>query len=73
MKCKGCTIGKVLMNNGSTLNILVKHVLDEMLANSTHILLNTMTTRAYDSSSRQMVRTTKIEFFIGLQVFLVTL
>ena len=44
------TIKKVLLDNGSTLNVLPKHVLDEMLVDSMHILPSTMTVRAYNGS-----------------------
>jgi len=61
------------VDNGSTFNVLPKHMLDEMSVDSTHMLSSTMTAKAYDGSLRKMVRTIKIEIFIGLQVFLVTL
>jgi hypothetical protein len=73
VKCKDCTVDKVLVNSGSILNALPKHVLDEMLVDSIYILPNTMTTRAYDGSRRQVTRTIEIELFIDLQVFLITL
>jgi len=73
VRCKDCTIDKVLVDNGSTLNVLPKHVLDEMLVDSTHMLPSTMTTRAYDGSLWQVVGTIEIGLFIGPEVFLVTL
>ena len=59
------------MDNGSTLNILPKYIMDEMLVDSTHMLPSTITTRAYDGSPRQVVGTIEIDFFIGPQAFLV--
>jgi len=50
MRCKDCTIGKVLVDNSLTLNALPKYVLYEMLVNLTHIPPNTITARAYDGS-----------------------
>ena len=73
MRCKDYTIIKVLVDNISTLNVLPKHVLDEMSIDSMHMLPNTMIARAYDGSPRQVVGTSEIEMFIGPQVFLVTL
>jgi hypothetical protein len=70
---KSITIGKVLVDNDSALNVLPKHVLDEMLVDSTHMLPSTMTTRAYDGSLWQVVGTIEIGLFIGPEVFLVTL
>ena len=31
IRCKDCTIGKVLVDNNSTLNVFLKHLLDERL------------------------------------------
>jgi hypothetical protein len=42
IKCKDCLIGKVLIDNVSTLNVLPKHMLKE--------IPSTMTVRAYDGS-----------------------
>jgi len=73
VRCNDCTIGKVLVDNGSTLNVLSKHVLNEMPIDSTHILLSTMMARVYDGFPMKVVGTIKIELCIGPQVFLVTL
>ena len=73
VKCKDCLIGKVLVDNGSALNVLPKHMLDEMPIDATHMRPSTMTARAYDGSPRQVTGTIDIELFIGPQVFLVTL
>jgi len=70
-RCKDCTIGKVLVDNNSALNVLPKHVLDEMSVDSTHILPNTIIVRAYDGFLRQMMGIIEIE--LSPQVFLVTL
>lgn len=50
--CQDCTIDKLLIDNGLAFIVLLKDVLDEMLVDLTHMLLSTMTARAYDSSSR---------------------
>jgi len=73
VKCKDCSIGKVLINNDSALNVIPKHVLDEIPVDLTHMLRSTMTAKAYDGSIMQVVGTIKIELFIGSQMFLVTL
>jgi len=64
VRCKDCTIGKILVDNGLTLNVLPNHVLNEMLVDSTHMLSSTMTTKVYIDSSRQVVGTIEIELFI---------
>jgi len=51
-------IEKVLVDNDLALNVLPKHVLDEMPVVSMHILPNTMIARAYDGSPRQMLLVT---------------
>ena len=44
-----------------------------MLVNSMHMLPNTMITRTYNGSPKQVVGTIEIELLIGPQIFLVTL
>ena len=66
MRCKDCTIDKVLIDNDSTLNILSKYMLDEIPIDSIHMLPSTMTTRAYDGSPRKVVRTVEVELFTSL-------
>jgi hypothetical protein len=69
IRYKDCTIGKVLVDNGSTLNVLLKHMLDEMPVDSTHMLPNTMMDKAYDGSPKKVVGIVEKEFFINPQVF----
>jgi len=71
IRCKDCTIGKVLVENGLAINVLPKHVLNEMPIDLTHILPCTMMARACDGSLRKVVGIIKIELCIGPQVFLV--
>jgi hypothetical protein len=69
IRCKDCTIGKVLVDNGSALNVLLKHMLDEMPVDSTHMLPNTIMARVYDGSPKKVVGTVEIELFIDPRVF----
>jgi hypothetical protein len=48
-------IVKVLIGNGSALNILLRHVLDKMLIDDSYIKSSTMTARAYDGSPRPII------------------
>jgi len=73
VRCKDCLIGKVLIDNGSTLNVLPRHVLDEMSVDPSHMQPSVMTARAYDGLPRQVVGTMKIKLVVGPQAFLVTL
>jgi hypothetical protein len=50
--CKDCLIGKVLVDNGSALNVLPKQMLKEMMVNESHMKPSTMMARAYDGSPR---------------------
>jgi hypothetical protein len=48
-------IAKVLIDNGSALNVLPRHVLDKMPVDVSHMKPNTMTARAYDGSPRPIM------------------
>ena len=52
VRCKDCLIGKVLIDNGSALNVLPRHMLDEMPVDPSHMQPSVMTTRAYDGLLR---------------------
>jgi len=52
VRCKDILIRKVLVNNGSALNVLPKHMLKGMSINESHMRPSTMMTRAYDGSLR---------------------
>jgi hypothetical protein len=52
VKCKDCLSRKVLVDNGSTHNILPKHILKEMPVDESHMKPSTMMARAYDGSPR---------------------
>jgi hypothetical protein len=69
MKCKNCMVAKVLIDNGSILNVLPKHMLDQMLIDTSHIKPNTMTARAYDGTPRLVIGSMDVELVIGPQPF----
>jgi hypothetical protein len=73
VKCKDCVIAKVLIDNGLTLNVLPRHVLDKMLVDASHMKPSTMTARAYDGLPRPIIGNIDIELVIGPQPFQVTL
>jgi hypothetical protein len=66
-------IAKVLIDNGSALNVLPRHVLDKMSVEVSHMKPSTMTARAYNGSPRPIMGNIDVEFVIGLQPFQVTL
>jgi len=65
VRYKDCLINKVLVDNGSTLNVLPKHMLYEMPIDANYIRPSTMTARAYDGSPRQEIGTIEIELLVG--------
>ena len=73
VRCKDCLIGKVLVDNGSSLNVLPKHILEEMPIDESHMKPSTMLARAYDGTPRPILGTLEVELFVGPQMFLVTL
>jgi len=73
VKYKNYLISKVLVDNVSALNVLPRHMLDEMLIDATYMRPGTMTVKAYDGSPRQVIGTIDIELFVGPQMFLITL
>ncbi|KAJ6974614.1 hypothetical protein NC653_030665 [Populus alba x Populus x berolinensis] len=73
VRCKDCLVGKVLVDNGSALNVLPKHILEEMPIDESHMKPSTMMARAYDGSPRPILGTLEVELYVGPQMFLVTL
>jgi len=71
VKCKDCLIEKVLVDNGSALNVLPKYMLKEMSVYESHIKPSTMMARAYDGSPRQIIGTLEVELYVEPQMFLV--
>jgi hypothetical protein len=65
VKCKDCLIGKVLVDNGSALNVLPKHMLKEMQVDKSHMKPSTMMARAYDGSPRHIIGTLEVELYVG--------
>ena len=73
VRCKDCLIGKVLIDNGSALNVLPRHMLNEMPVDPSHMQPSVIMARAYDGSPRQVLGPIEVELAVGPQVFLVTL
>jgi hypothetical protein len=73
VKYKDCVIAKVLIDNGSALNVLPMHVLDKMPVDASHMKPSTMTARAYDGSPRPIIGSIDVELIIGPHPFQVTL
>ena len=69
IKCKDCVIAKVLIDNGSALNVLPRHVLDKMHIDASHMKPSTMIARAYNGSPRPIIGNIDVELVIGPQLF----
>ncbi|XP_034898419.1 uncharacterized protein [Populus alba] len=72
VKCKDFLIGKVLVDNGSALNVLPKYILKEMPVDESHMKPSTIMARAYDGSPRPVLGNLEIELYVGPQMFLTT-
>jgi len=62
-----------MIDNGLTLNMLLRHMLREMFVDESHIRPYTIIARTYDGSQKQIIETLEMELYVGSQVFLVTL
>ena len=58
VRCKDCLIGKVLVDNGSTLNVLPKHILEEIPIDESHMKPSTM-------MARPIIGTLEVELYVG--------
>jgi hypothetical protein len=65
MRCRDVLKGKVLVDNGSVLNVLPRHMFKEMLVNESYMRPSTIMARAYDSSPRQIIGTLEVELYVG--------
>nr|XP_034898165.1 uncharacterized protein LOC118036558 [Populus alba] len=72
VKCKDFLIGKVLVDNGSALNVLPKYMLKEMPVDESHLKPSTMMARAYDGSPRPVIGNLEVELYVGPQMFVTT-
>ncbi|XP_011008751.1 PREDICTED: uncharacterized protein LOC105114041 [Populus euphratica] len=71
--CKDILIGKVLIDNGSALNVILMHMLKEILVDESHMKPSTLMAKAYDGSPRQIIGTLEVELYVGPHMFLITL
>jgi hypothetical protein len=58
-------IGKVLIDNGSTLNIFPRHILKEMIVDELHIRPNTIMAKVYDGLPKHITRLWKWSYMWG--------
>ena len=65
VECKGCHISKVLIDNGSALNVLPKKTLDQLPVDQTAIMPSSTMVRAFDGSVRGVLGTIELPIVIG--------
>jgi len=54
VKCMDHVVAKVLINNGSSLNVMPKSTLEKFPFNASHLRLSSMVVRAFDGSCREV-------------------
>ncbi|XP_017979875.1 PREDICTED: uncharacterized protein LOC108662802 [Theobroma cacao] len=63
--CKGCTIAKVLLDNGSSLNVMPMRTLARLPINMSYIRKSEMIVKAFDGTRREVVGDIGISVEIG--------
>ncbi|EOY03805.1 Uncharacterized protein TCM_018989 [Theobroma cacao] len=64
-KCKGCTVAKVLLDNGSSLNVMPMRTLARLPINMSYMRKSQMIVRAFDGTRREVVGDIEIPVEIG--------
>jgi len=54
VKCMDHVVAKVLIDNGSSLNVMSKSTLEKLPFNTSHLRPNSMVVRAFDDSHREV-------------------
>ncbi|RDY03629.1 hypothetical protein CR513_12765, partial [Mucuna pruriens] len=73
VKCGDYMITRVLIDNGSSLNILPKATLEKLSSISSQLRVNPIVVRAFDGSRREVMGEITLPTYIGPTVFDVTL
>lgn len=68
-RCKGCTISRILVDNGSSLNVMPKSTLNQMLIENSHIRPSPMIVRAFDGTIREVIGSIELPMEIGPVTF----
>ncbi|OMO77592.1 reverse transcriptase [Corchorus capsularis] len=70
--CNGFHVGRILIDNGSTLNIMSYHSLEKLSVDLSYIKPNNMMVRAFDGTTRSVRGDIEIQMEIGGVEFLMT-
>jgi hypothetical protein len=69
IKCMGYVLGRVLVDNGSSLNVMPKTTLIKLPSNSSHMRPSSMIVRAFDGSHREVIREITLPIQVGPTTF----
>ncbi|KAJ9182555.1 hypothetical protein P3X46_006539 [Hevea brasiliensis] len=72
VKCKGCIVAKVLIDNGSALNVLPSATLARLPVDQSYIRQSAMVVRAFDGTKREVLGDIDLPIQVGACTFNVT-
>ena len=72
IKCLDHIVAKVLIDNGSSLNVMPKSTLDKLPFNASHLRPSSMVMRAFDGSRRDVRREIDLPIQIGPHICQIT-
>jgi len=65
VKCMNHFISRVLVDNGSSLNVMLKATMNKLHGEGIHLRPSTMVVRAFDGSKREVIREVKLPVQVG--------
>ena len=65
VKCMDHFISRVLIDNGSSFNVMPKTTLNKLPSDGIHLRLSTMVVRAFDGSKREVIREVELPVRVG--------
>ncbi|RDX69817.1 hypothetical protein CR513_51020, partial [Mucuna pruriens] len=72
IKCSDYTIARILIDNGSSLNVLPKIMLDKLCSTSSQLRASSIIVRAFDRSKREVMGEVTLPIRIGPTTFNIT-
>jgi len=72
VKCQGYVLARVLIENGSTLNVMPKTTLSKLSIDGSHMRPKTTVVRAFNNSRREVIREIELPIQIGPCIFEIT-
>jgi len=72
VKCQGYVLARVLIDNGSALNVMQKTILSKLSVDGSHMRPSTTVVRAFDDSRREVIGEIELPIQIGPCTFEIT-